>query len=988
MAIALLVTVRIVAFVLMGATRAGGVFTHTFEVGINILAISCAVAAGRRGRATSRIFWFLFAAAFALQMVADIGWTYCIFFNITVPEAALFPSLFYRLYAVPMAIALFLSEDMRASKLETFLDSCIVVGLVGLCMYQVQLAELKPHDPKMGQLITTGAVVNMVLVLAAVIRFALSTPGALRRLFGRLAVYLAVYSFIAFATSYVDAYFPGIDDAFDLIWAGTYLTAAALAVRWRPSPDEDKPGKPRISRRSALLCFNLTMATMVLASAVLGLRVVDASRMVGLIAVGLVLFSYAVRCALMQDTQEKYVAAITESNTRYECVSLATNDVLWDRNLENDRISWNDNVCSLFGYQRSEVDTDRNWWINNIHPDDREPILSSVHNLLAGDKNAWSGEYRFRRADGSYAFVFDRCYVSRDSFGTPVRMIGSIQDLTVRKQAELEIQRARHAAEAAAKAKTEFLSNMSHEIRTPLNGIMGMLELASQTSLTSEQKELVTMARESADGLFSVVNDVLDFSKIEAGRMELENIEFDVSDTVAEAARTILVRAHQKNLDLTYYVAADVPSHLAGDPARLKQVLVNLLGNAVKFTDKGQILLRVETEKSNASEVALRFSVADTGMGIPPEKLKAVFHAFSQADSSITRKFGGTGLGLAISSEIVELLKGKIWVESEIGKGSTFFFTASFGRVSSLNATATPGQRIKQRGVRILVLEPHPESQAFLQDTLISWGADVVTAATADQALQLLGPLSKDRGFSLLLCDSHLPGTDCFALIEQARRLNSSLPEVIVMLTSENYASAIASCQKLKIAGHLIKPFKRSELLSVVEEVVLGEARKNEAAQLPSAEPATLRQWNILLAEDNLVNQKVALRMLQKLGHIVEVVENGQQALEKVQSGSFDLVLMDGHMPEMDGLAATRAIREWEKYRNTHIPIIAMTAMAMEGDHEACLLAGMDAFIPKPVIMRILKETIQQVMDASERAGLLQTDVGERLEPVHSELFS
>jgi PAS domain S-box-containing protein len=671
--VAFLIIARMAGFVVLGDSRAGSLYSHSFEVGANLLAITCAIVACTRSRGVYRIFWLLFSSSFALQLVADAGWAYCTYFNITVPEAALFPSLFYRLYAVPMAISLFLSEDVRTSKLETFLDGCIAIGLVGLCMYQVQMAETQAHDPNIGRLITAGTVVNGLLLLAAIARFAFSTPGRLHSLFGRLAAYLTVYCFVAFSTSYVDAYLPHMGDAYDLIWMVTYLTAAGLAIRWSPSDPEDKLARPRISKRAALLCFNIAMATMVLGSAILGVKAVEAARMVGLIAVGLVLFSYAIRCALMQDAQERYVAALKEGNTRYECVSLATNDVLWDRNFADESITWNNNVYSLFGYQLSEAQRHRDWWIKNVHPEDRDRVLSSVQAVLDSEKTSWSGDYRFRKADGSYAFVFDRSYVIRDASGKPLRMIGSIQDLSVRKQAELEIERARRAAEAAAEAKSDFLSNMSHEIRTPLNGIMGMLELTRQTKLSPEQAELLIIAGESAEALLTVVNDVLDFSKIEAGRAELEQTEFDLSDTVAEAARMLLVRAHQKKLDLKYQLATDVPQRIVGDPARLKQVLANLLGNAVKFTEKGQILLLVETETSNPDEVVLRFSVADTGIGIPPAKQKTIFQASAQADSSVTRKFGGTGLGLAISANIVALMKGRICVEKRGWQGFHFF---------------------------------------------------------------------------------------------------------------------------------------------------------------------------------------------------------------------------------------------------------------------------------------------------------------------------
>jgi len=814
-------------------------------IGASILAIACSIAAARRGRRVSRIFWLVFGSTFALQLIADVGWAYCRYYGVTVADAALFPSLFYRLYAVPMAIALFLSEDSHTSKLETFLDGCIVVGLVGLCMFQVQMAELAAHDAHMAQLITASVVVNGILVIAAIARFTFSAPDQLRGLFGRLAIYVSVYSCIAFLTSWVDAYAPRIDAYFDLIWILTYLVAAALAITWHPSAALERPAKPRISRRAALLCFNVSLATMVLGSAALGLKAVDASRVVGLVAVGLVLFSYVIRCALMQDKQEKYAAALQESNARYKRVSLA--------------------------------------------------------------------------------------------------------------------------AEAAGKAKSEFLSNMSHEIRTPLNGILGMLELAGQTQLSQEQQELLSMARESADTLLSVVNDVLDFSKIEAGKMQLEKSELNVLDTVSGATRMILVRAHQKKLEVAYRVAGDVPPQVMGDSTRLKQVLVNLLANAVKFTEEGEIVVRVEREPCGDGEVKLRFSVSDTGMGIPAEKQKDIFQAFSQADTSVTRRFGGTGLGLTICSTVVSLMGGKIWVESKAGEGSTFFFTAKFEPGPAAGAIAEQGKVERLCGVRVLLVDAHPTSRAFLQESLASWGAEVATASTAGEGLEALRTATADdRPFRLLLCDRGLPDADGFVLIEQTKRSPGRAPGIIVMLTSNGYPGAVARCRELGVLCYLIRPFKPSELYSAVERLLSETNLESVVSEssLPIDRGAT-RALNILLAEDNLMNQKLAERMLEKLGHRVEVVANGLQALEKVKSETFDLVFMDGHMPEMDGLAATVAIRQWESIRGTHIPIIAMTAMAMKSDREACLRAGMDGFISKPISMKAIQDAIEQVMDVA-----------------------
>jgi two-component system sensor histidine kinase/response regulator len=431
-------------------------------------------------------------------------------------------------------------------------------------------------------------------------------------------------------------------------------------------------------------------------------------------------------------------------------------------------------------------------------------------------------------------------------------------------------------------------------------------------------------------------------------------------------------------------VAADVPRHIIGDSARLKQILINLLGNAVKFTEHGEIILRVDREACNGSEIELRFSVSDTGPGIPPEKQKAIFHAFSQADNSVTRRFGGTGLGLSISSKIVDLMKGRIWLESEVGKGSIFFFTAKFELGSPSVADSEPAVA-QLYGVRALLVDAHATTRAFLQETLSAKGAEVTAVGTTGQGLDALDrAASTANPFHLLLVDNHLPGTDGFGLVEQLKRSHGPLPGIVMMLTSDDYKDSVDTCRILGIAAHLIKPFKRSDLLSAVERVLPDSNLRDVATKAYlDADRDPTRPLNILLAEDNRINQMLAVRMLQKLGHSVEVVENGRQALEKTKSEAFDLVFMDGHMPEMDGLVATRAIREWESIRGRHIPIIAMTAMAMQGDKEDCLKAGMDAFIPKPITLQALQKTIKQVMEPD----VPYAQAGQETTSVHKEVF-
>jgi len=640
---------------------------------------------------------------------------------------------------------------------------------------------------------------------------------------------------------------------------------------------------------------------------------------------------------------------------RFEYVARATNDAIWDRNLINNHGWWGEGFYKLFGYRPGEVQPDNDWWVEQIHPQDRDRVLYGINAAVESGEKHWSAEYRYRRADGSYASVFDRGYVLRDPWGKPTRMIGAMMDIsalkrteralresqerftafmdnspiyayvkdeggryvyanrplniamktsvvgktsldflaaetagpyrehdlavlssgradelieaiplpdgtvrdwlifkfpmeasgkrllgavgidiTERKRAEAELKSAKEAAEVANRAKSEFLANMSHEIRTPMNGILGMVDLALATQLTPEQQDYLEVVKSSADALMTIINDILDFSKIEAGKLELESVEFSLQDSLEPALRALALRAQEKGLKLDCQIHPDVPAVLVGDPGRVRQIVINLVGNAVKFTERGEVCLQVEQTSVEAGTTWLHFSVHDTGIGIPSEKQAVIFEAFTQADGSTARRYGGTGLGLTICRRLVELMSGRIWMESDVGRGTTFHFTACFG----------------------LGL---PEASP---------------AATPDSSM------------------THAPPCDC-----------------------------------------------------------------------PSSGK---RQLRILLADDNAVNQKLAVRLLEKCGHEVVVTENGREVLAALEAQCFDLVLMDVQMPEMDGLEATEVIRERERNTGSHLPVIAMTAHAMKGDEERCLSAGMDDYVSKPIRPSELFATIERVLESPE----------------------
>jgi two-component system sensor histidine kinase/response regulator len=560
--------------------------------------------------------------------------------------------------------------------------------------------------------------------------------------------------------------------------------------------------------------------------------------------------------------------------------------------------------------------------------------------------------------------------LKRGKDGQPTGFITIARETTQRKQYEQELARAKEAAEAASKAKSEFLANMSHEIRTPMNGIIGMTDLALGTELTEEQRDFLGTVRSSADSLLGIINDILDFSKIEAGKIRLDPLPFDLHECIAGTLKSLALSAHAKGLELALHWDPEAPGELIGDATRLRQVLLNLIGNAIKFTQQGEVVLEVRTEERIGSELKLHFLVRDTGIGVPPGKQTAIFDAFEQADSSTTRRYGGTGLGLAISKRIVNIMGGEIWLESQAGAGSTFHFTAKFAATEGL-ARVVPASLKDLDGIRVLVIDDNATNRWILVKTLRHWKMEPEEADSGPAGLLKLDQaLRAEHPIGLVLLDEQMPGMDGLEVIQRIRANPVFSGATIMMLTSADQSSSAARCRELAVDSYLVKPIQPAALQMAIRRS-LGMMQQARVVRQPEGEPtAPIARLRILVAEDNPVNQRLAEKILQKMGHQVTVASSGTAALAEWNSGEFDLIFMDVQMPDMDGFEATRAIRVRELTTGTHVPIVAMTARAMVGDREACLEAGMDDYISKPVSIRVIEQSIARLSRPAAGAGL------------------
>jgi len=556
----------------------------------------------------------------------------------------------------------------------------------------------------------------------------------------------------------------------------------------------------------------------------------------------------------------------------------------------------------------------------------------------------------------------------QDGGPSPGGYLVQLQDITDRKRAEEELHQAKQVAEAANNAKSQFLANMSHEVRTPMNGIMGMTSLLLDTPLTPEQQEYAETIRTAADSLLAIINDILDFSKVEADKLDLEILDFDLSTTLEETMDMLKHRANEKGLELISFIHPEVPSLLRGDPGRLRQILINLVGNAVKFTHRGEVVIKATLQEEGPNYAQVHFAVSDTGIGIARERMDRLFHPFFQVDASTTRRFGGTGLGLAIAKRLAKLMEGEIGVESEEGRGSTFWFTARFAKqpVERQNIIIFPADI---QGLRVLVVDDSATNRFVLREQLQSWGCHPEEAANGPEALNILRAAVRGQNtFHLAILDMEMPLMDGAMLGRQIKEEPELQDTVLVLLTSRGGRGDAQQMQKIGFAAYLPKPVKATQLRDCLALAV--GSKKSGLTPSPvsiitrfSPAEEKKRRTRILIAEDNITNQKVALRILEKIGYRADVVADGREAVSVLERIPYDLILMDVQMPEMDGFAATAAIREKEQKMNRHIPIIAMTAHAMKGDRERCLAAGMDDYVVKPVQPKELIAAIERQLN-------------------------
>jgi two-component system sensor histidine kinase/response regulator len=681
-------------------------------------------------------------------------------------------------------------------------------------------------------------------------------------------------------------------------------------------------------------------------------------------------------CAFIRNITERkrFEKALLDAEAKYRVIFENAVEGIFQTREDGEILNCNPAMTQIFGYAsleefKSAVDACRIYVDANRRAEFVEWMKH--RDVITGF------ESQAYRKDGSLIWISEKARAVRDEQDRFLFYEGFVEDITERKRAAEELQRAKEAAIMASVTKGQFLANVSHEIRTPMNGIIGMTELALGTELTREQREYLEIVRSSAESLLSLINDVLDFSKIEAGKLQLSPTEFRLRAALDRMFSTLGVRAQHKGLELSANILPDVPDALIGDPDRLRQIILNLLDNAIKFTEKGDVVVHLQSELDLPDRVRLHFTITDTGIGVPEDKQRLIFEAFSQADSSMTRKYGGTGLGLAITSQLVELMQGEIWLESRPGCGSAFHVVLPFALAEDASTILTNQDAdMALRDARVLVVDDNYANRRILQAMLIYWHMRPHLAEDGPAALAALqNAVETAEPFDLVLLDAMMPGMDGFTVVERIHANPRLAATPVILLTSADVGQCSARCSALKIPTYLMKPVKQADLYDAVLRTFIKSkggrreifSRREETPGKPH-EPANAplavgtRQLLVLLAEDNPTNQLLVASLLQKRGHIVVTAANGREAVDAYLAHEFDLIVMDVQMPEMNGLEATAAIRDLEKARGTRVPIIALTAHTLDGDRDRCISGGMDAYVSKPIRMEAFMAAVHRLM--------------------------
>jgi len=687
-------------------------------------------------------------------------------------------------------------------------------------------------------------------------------------------------------------------------------------------------------------------------------------------------------------------ASMRQSEEKYRTIIESIEDGYYEFDPNGILTFCNSSLCRILEQSQQDIIGKD---IHTILAQENGQKVMQAFRAISHDQTTQSNEldWSFKKTDGSEGYFETTLSLIRDARGDIIGFRGFLRDITRRKLAEAMYQE-KLAAEAASRSKSEFLANMSHEIRTPLNSIIGLVELSLDTDLTDEQREDLNVVLSAAYALLSLINDILDFSKIEAGKLELENIPFNIREFLGESLKIVATKAHEKKLELAYRVDPDVPEMIIGDPPRVRQIVLNLIGNAVKFTDKGEIILVVGPEAGDQNPYHLVFSVRDTGIGIPGKKQESIFGAFAQADGSTTRKYGGTGLGLAVSKQLVTLMNGQVWIESPVstgqttsagdavGPGSAFHFTAHFKQPIAESESTTHQPDIDISGITGLVVDDNLSNLEIIMEMMESWDVSPTGTTSPEQAKDILSEAqTSGNPFGLVLIDSDMPEGDGFSLAGWIHDQNDLDCKTILMNTSLRDRRQI-DIEKLNISSCITKPVQQSDLLdAIIGSVVHTKTSQETEASAPkSTQDRQMQALKILVAEDTPFNQKFITRLLDRWGHTAIIVDDGRKAVTAVSENRYDLILMDVQMPEMDGFEATASIREIEKKKGEHTPIIAMTAHAMKGDRERCLDAGMDDYVPKPISSEALLNAIKTLVPEHRGPDREESPVQENVQPV------